>query len=110
VTGDVVWIADAAGTLSALDVRSGRPRWSTPLGVPVLAGFAASGDWLIVPGYDGTVRALTPSIAAPKRQRDAASVCTAKPPSGCSAGTAPAATWILALALMLIGHYRPRPG
>src|SRR5690606_13184589 len=35
VTGDLVWAADTAGTLSALDVRTGARRWSTQLGTPV---------------------------------------------------------------------------
>jgi outer membrane protein assembly factor BamB/predicted phosphodiesterase len=107
VTGDLVWIADAAGTLSALDLRTGRPRWSTPLGTPVLAGLAASGDWLIVAGYDGTVRALTPTLALPKPPR-AAKVCGATPAGGCCSSSGGDTTWLIALALILIGHHRPR--
>jgi outer membrane protein assembly factor BamB/predicted phosphodiesterase len=106
VTGDVVWIADAAGILSALDVRTGRPRWSTSVGAPVLTGLAASGDWLIVAGYDGTVRALTPGIATPRRPQPPL-VCTAKPPAGCCSSGGDT-SWIVALALVVFGYYRPR--
>lgn len=61
VTGDIVWAVDASGELSALELMTGRVLWHTKLGVPVLAGLAVSGDWLIAASYDGTVRALTPT-------------------------------------------------
>jgi uncharacterized protein (TIGR03382 family) len=60
ITGDVVWAVDTAGELTALELRSGMQLWRTRLGVPVLAGLAASGEWLIAASYDGTVRALVP--------------------------------------------------
>ena len=59
ITGDVVWAADTSGRLTALDLHTGQALWSTELGVPVLAGLATSGAWLVVASYDGTVRALT---------------------------------------------------
>ena len=62
ITGDVVWAADTAGVLTALELRTGVPLWHTDVGAPVLAGLAASGDWLIVASYDGTVRAYVPDL------------------------------------------------
>ncbi|MDB4956236.1 MAG: metallophosphoesterase [Myxococcales bacterium] len=62
ITGDVVWAADTAGTLSALELRTGALLWRTEVGAPVLAGLAATGDWLVVASYDGTVRAYGPDL------------------------------------------------
>lgn len=56
ITGDLVWAADTAGRLSALDLQTGEELWHTALGVPVLAGLAVSGDWLVVASFDGSVR------------------------------------------------------
>jgi uncharacterized protein (TIGR03382 family) len=69
ITGDVVWTADTAGVLTALELRTGAPLWHTVIGAPVLAGLAVSGDWLVVASYDGTVRAFTPETheRAPSR-------------------------------------------
>jgi len=60
ITGDVVWAADTAGRLTALELRTGAELWHTELGTPVLAGLAVAGDWLVVASYDGSVRALGP--------------------------------------------------
>ena len=65
ITGDVVWVADTSGELAALDLRTGDPLWRTAIGAPVLSGLAASGDWLVVASYDGTVRALVPTTHEP---------------------------------------------
>ena len=59
VTGDLVWVVDTSGLLSALDVRTGLVQWLTELPSPVLAGLAASGDWLVIASYDGSVRGMT---------------------------------------------------
>lgn len=61
VTGNLVWVADAAGTLSALDLETGTSRGEIALGTPILASLAASGDWLVVAGFDGTLRGLAPT-------------------------------------------------
>lgn len=85
ITGDVVWIADTSGELAALDLTTGTPRWRASVGAPVLAGLAASGDWLVVASYDGSVRALGPSAdASPGPSR--ASVRPASQAGSCAAG------------------------
>ncbi|HMG52693.1 MAG TPA: PQQ-binding-like beta-propeller repeat protein, partial [Kofleriaceae bacterium] len=53
ITGDIVWAADTAGQLAALDLRTGAPLWRTQLGTPALGGLAVSDDWLVVATYDG---------------------------------------------------------
>lgn len=78
VTGNLVWAADTSGLLSALDLRTGLVRWFTELPTPVMAGLAASGDWLVVASYDGTVRALAPG-AAPSRRAPTPELCAAEP-------------------------------
>lgn len=85
ITGDVVWIADTSGELAALDIATGAPRWRVALGAPVLSGLAASGDWLVVASYDGTVRALAPTAAsAPAPSRDSSQ--PPLPSGSCAAG------------------------
>ncbi|MGE3456934.1 MAG: PQQ-binding-like beta-propeller repeat protein [Kofleriaceae bacterium] len=81
ITGDIVWAADTAGVLSAIELRSGRAAWSTDLGAPVFASLATSGDWLIVGSYDGTVRALTHATRV--RAPVTAEGCEVTAPSGC---------------------------
>jgi len=66
ITGDIVWAADTAGQLTALDLHTGHPLWQTRLGTPVLGGFAVSGDWLVVASYDGTVRGLARAATEPR--------------------------------------------
>lgn len=61
ITGDVVWAAGTDGVLRALELRTGDELWRTALGAPVLAGLAASGDWLVVASYDGSVHAFVPT-------------------------------------------------
>jgi outer membrane protein assembly factor BamB/predicted phosphodiesterase len=78
IAGDIVWAADTAGVLSALELETGRLLWQTHLDVPVLAGLALSGDWLVVGSYDGTVRALVP--AASERAPLAPLDCSETPP------------------------------
>ncbi len=104
ITGDIVWTADTAGQLTALELRTGRVLWQAQLGVPVLAGLAASGDWLIAASYDGTVRALVPTPSERKPLVPVA--CTEAPPSGgcCDASGSPAigiAIVLLALSSLL---------
>ena len=65
ITGDIVWAADTAGQLTALELQTGKVVWQTPLGTPVLGGLAVSGDWLVVASYDGTVRAFTAAATDP---------------------------------------------
>ncbi len=73
IAGGIVWAVDTSGVVSALELHRGRVLWQQALGVPVLAGLAISGDWLVIASYDGTVRALAPTdkplapIVAPTR-------------------------------------------
>ncbi|MGE5181785.1 MAG: PQQ-binding-like beta-propeller repeat protein, partial [Acidobacteriota bacterium] len=82
ITGGIAWTADTSGELVARDLRTGDLLWSTELGVPVLAGLATSGDYLVVASYDGTVRALAPG--APREVDAQAATCSepAAPASG----------------------------
>lgn len=88
ITGDIVWAADTAGELTALDLQTGAALWRTRLGTPVLAGLAVSDDWLVAASYDGTVRALVPAASEPAAPAPAS--CEAIAPAGCcEAGGAP---------------------
>src|SRR5439155_1591371 len=73
ITGGIVWAADTSGQLAARDLRTGELLWKTELGVPVLAGLAASGNALVVASYDGSVRVLAP---APPRHAVARAAAT----------------------------------
>jgi outer membrane protein assembly factor BamB len=101
ITGDIVWAADTAGELSAFELRSGRLLWHTSLHVPMLAGLAISGDWLVAASYDGTVRALVPTTKL--RAPVTAPSCTEAPPqAGCcdsGSGSTPALILVVALGL-----------
>lgn len=81
ITGDIVWAADTAGVLTALDLHTGAVLWKTQLGTPVLAGLAVSGDWLVVASYDGSVRALVTAPAEPSAPETVA--CEVVSPGGC---------------------------
>jgi uncharacterized protein (TIGR03382 family) len=97
ITGGIAWTADTSGELVARDLRTGEALWTTQLGVPVLAGLAASGDWLVVASYDGTVRALAPTT--PRAVDTDLATCTEPTETGgcCDAsGNAPS-TLLLAL-------------
>jgi outer membrane protein assembly factor BamB len=106
ITGDIAWIADTAGELVARDLRTGDLLWRTQLGVPVLAGLATSGDWLVVAAYDGSVRTFTHvEHDAPVEPLPS---CSEPPDPGgcCDAGTAPPAGIFVVL---LIAFVRQRP-
>ena len=79
ITDDIVWAVDTSGLVVALDLVTGDTLWSTPLGVPVLAGLATTGDYLVAASYDGTVRGLTPGTP----RVATAATCTQAPPAGC---------------------------
>jgi outer membrane protein assembly factor BamB/predicted phosphodiesterase len=82
ITGDIVWAADTAGRLSALELSTGRALWATDLETPVLAGLAVAGDWLLVASYDGSVRAFSrPTRDQP--QIDKPPGCEIVSPAGC---------------------------
>ena len=100
ITGGIAWTVDTAGELVARDLRRGDELWSTSLGVPVLAGIATSGDWLVVASYDGTVRALAPG--APRELDTAPATCTEPPEAsgGCCDSGGAASSSLLALALV----------
>ena len=81
VTGDIVWAADTAGQLTALDLHTGAVLWKTQLGTPVLGGLAVSGDWLVVASYDGSVRAFVTTPTEPHLPE--AIACKVLAPAGC---------------------------
>lgn len=63
ITGDLAYTVDTSGELAALELRTGRLLWHTPLGAPALAGLAVSGDYLIAASFDGTIHAFAPGVA-----------------------------------------------
>jgi outer membrane protein assembly factor BamB len=97
ITGDLVWAVDTSGQLFALELRTGRQLWRTELGVPVLAPLAASGDYLVVASYDGTVRALAPGEERVVRAAPACDAVPLDPPGCCSTRRSPASVFMLAL-------------
>lgn len=101
ITGDIVWAADTSGELSALELSTGRRVWHTSLGVPVLAGLAVSGDYLVVASYDGTVHALAPTTR-PLRRLHAPTCSKPVDAGGCcdSRGTP---TSLLLLVVLVVG-------
>ena len=102
ITGGIVWAADTAGLVSAIDLQTGRVLWQKHLGVPVTAGLAVSGDWLVVASYDGSIRALVPT-ATPLRTPIASPTCTEPPDAGCcDAGRTPATTLVLVFIVGLL--------
>ncbi len=82
ITGDIVWAADTAGRLAALDLHTGHELWHQQLAVPVLAGLATSGDWLVVASYDGTVRAM---VSQAEHLQPSITTCAPAPTGCCSA-------------------------
>lgn len=98
ITGDIVWAADTAGQLAALDLHTGEALWKTRLGTPVLGGLAVSGDWLVTASYDGTVRAFVATAHEPAVHPPAS--CDGAALGGCcDAGrdASPAGALVLAL-------------
>jgi outer membrane protein assembly factor BamB/predicted phosphodiesterase len=108
ITGDIVWAADTAGQLTALDLHDGTPLWRTGLGTPVLGGLAVSGDWLVVASYDGSVRAFVAARSAPPVFEPGA--CDSGIASGgcCGAGRDASPLGALALALVVFAAARRR--
>lgn len=51
--GSVVYVADNAGNLIAIDAADGKTRWTHHLGYPVFGGISVSGSGLIMPGGAG---------------------------------------------------------
>ncbi len=114
ITGSIVWAVDTSGVLSALELHSGEPLWRISLDVPVLAGLAVSGDWLVVASYDGTVRALAPTAERPVL-RDAPTCRDAAAESGCcqtghtrTGLGSMVSTLMLALVVVVLQRRRPR--
>jgi outer membrane protein assembly factor BamB len=59
LTGTTLWVGGDDGRLTALRARDGEVRWSTDLGVPILAPLVpAEPGILYVATFDGTVQAL----------------------------------------------------
>ena len=99
ITGDIAWVVDTAGVLTALDLTTGKPRWHTALGVPVLGGIAVSGDWLVVASYDGTIHAFAATTP------DASS---AAPAGGCCDARRSAPSSLVLVLLIAIAMRKPR--
>jgi outer membrane protein assembly factor BamB len=101
ITAGIVWAADTSGELTALDLRTGAPLWKTDLGVPVLAGLAVSGDWLVAASYDGTVRALVPT--ASERPAPISPKCSDPVAGGgcCDAGGSPSGLMLVIVVVAL---------
>jgi MYXO-CTERM domain-containing protein len=95
ITGDIVWAVDTSGSLTALELMTGRELWRSELGVPVLAGLAVSGDWLIAASYDGTVRALTPTTRISRPL--VAPTCTERVDGGCCDAQGGPTIWLVVL-------------
>ncbi|HEY0254804.1 MAG TPA: PQQ-binding-like beta-propeller repeat protein, partial [Kofleriaceae bacterium] len=91
IVDDVVWIADTSGELAALDLKTGAPKARLDVGVPVLAGLAVSGPWLVVASFDGTVHgyATTPPVVTPR------------PSHGCASSTPDLGALLLVLAFVI---------
>ena len=101
IAGEQIWIADTSGELAALDLRTGAPRYRAAIGAPVLSGLAASGDWLVVASFDGTVRALASATPAFTELASCA-----VPARGC-ATTTPTG-WLAALLVAMAAACRSR--
>ena len=83
ITGDIVWAADTAGQLTALDLHTGAALWQTSLGTPVLGGLAVSDDWLVIASYDGAVRGFARAASEPTPPEPVACESLAPAPAGC---------------------------
>jgi outer membrane protein assembly factor BamB len=97
-TGDVVWSAGGDGLLRAIDLDSGRLRWSFALGVPGHGGVSAAGDQLLIATFDGTVRAMVHDSCGVNRTEG----------GGCASGGRPAQAWLAVLAAILFAAGRAR--
>ena len=106
ITGDIVWAADTAGQLTALDLHTGAPLWHTALGTPVLGGLAVSGDWMVVASYDGTVRGFAKAASEPVAVEPIACEVPAQSGGCCDAGGDP--TGALGLAFVVGAAMRRR--
>ncbi|HEX4419183.1 MAG TPA: PQQ-binding-like beta-propeller repeat protein [Kofleriaceae bacterium] len=107
VTGDLVWAADTAGTLAALDLHTGAVLWQIALGTPVLGGLAVSGDWLVVASYDGAVRAFAAAPSEPAAPEPIA--CDAPAAGGCcDAGGDPSGSFAVMAVVLGVGAARRR--
>jgi outer membrane protein assembly factor BamB/predicted phosphodiesterase len=105
ITGDLVWTIDTAGVVAARDLQTGAARWQHALGVPVLAGPAVAGDWIVIASFDGTVRALGP--VPHERPAPSLAPCAPAPAASarrgcCDAGGAPASSLVLVISLLLL--------
>ena len=104
ITGGIVWAVDTAGELVALDLHTGEPLWQTAVGMPVLAGLATSGDWLVAASYDGTVRAL---VATP-RERPAPVITSCTEPRAGGGGCCDSSGTPSPLVILLVAALRRR--
>ena len=68
VIGETVWVGDAMGRLTALDMTNGKTRWQVELGAPIRGGLAANGGTIFAATEAGAVRAFSMS-GEPKWER-----------------------------------------
>ncbi len=111
ISGHLVWVADTSGLLSALDLRTGFVVWCTDLPSPVMAGLAASGDWLVIASYDGTVRAMAPRFDPPAVASPPPACATGRRAAGCcnTSGGGQAPGWFALALATLVLRRRRRP-
>lgn len=72
VAGDLVVICDVSGQVTALDVKTGAPRWTSKGAHPYFAGPATAKDVVYAADLEGTVRALGLSDGKPRWTLDLA--------------------------------------
>jgi outer membrane protein assembly factor BamB len=63
--GDVLYVGDDFGGLSALDVDSGQPKWHRVLGTGIVGALAVQGDRIYAASRDGNVFAVNAANGEP---------------------------------------------
>jgi outer membrane protein assembly factor BamB len=122
VMGEVVWAAGADGVLRAADAHTGELLWATELDAPALSAPVASGCYMYVVTWDGSVHAFhsaselshcgelaPPSLVAGARPTDALGAPSRPIDTGCACRAASGSTMGSALTLLglcLVGRRR----
>ena len=120
--GKVLWVAQGAGTLAALDGATGAQLWQSKLGAPLVGAPTIAGDTLYVASYDGTVRALVHGtehgLEPPERcqdWRDPVSPPTSNQDTGCRAQATSASMCVALIVVLMawgwrrLGYLRRKP-
>jgi len=63
--GEVAFFTDSTGQITALDLATGKPRWTRHLGCPVFGSPVAHRGMLFIPGGDGVVHAVSAADGTP---------------------------------------------